>query len=247
MFNKQKIISACLHTGIQAQQLTATLNEMGKDGWHLQQVTTLLSKKGGAIYVLKDAYYTDTYYLILEKTGTKYSYYCEKRNRDRDTEKDTSALNVLIADQNNKGFQLVQLLHATAISVNEERSAHGTIAHIMIFENEDKIMNKDEFLKYIGEFAKSKCFPDLDENIMEVVFEKIETTSILIDIYKKLKEDNPKINNEIKKQIRKDIGKCISRGRKKPERTKLTNSVTILSRPIEVIQLTGLNTDPFYE
>lgn len=138
MNTEQQIIATQIHAGIQAQQLAETLNTLAADGWRVQQVSTVVTRKGGAIYALKNAYYADTYYLMLEKSAGRHSYRCLLQQREKSTEDDVEALNGIIEAQHRDGFRLIHLLHATSISVNEERPTPGTIAHVLLFETEER-------------------------------------------------------------------------------------------------------------
>ena len=137
MRHEQKIIGVSIHRGVDAQHLAETLNTLATDGWHVQAVSTVLSRKGGAIYALKNAYYADTYYLILEISDTRISYRCLLQQREKDMDEDLAKLNAALEEQARDGFSLAHLLHATAISTNEERQTPGTIAHILLFAKEE--------------------------------------------------------------------------------------------------------------
>lgn len=133
---EQKIIAISIHAGIQAQQLADTLNMLATEGWRVQQVSTVVSRKGGAVYALKNAYYADTYYLVLEKSNAHVAYRCLLQQREKDTDDDVAKLNTVLNEQSRDGYHLEHLLHATSISPNEERPTPGTIAHILLFEKE---------------------------------------------------------------------------------------------------------------
>ena len=132
----QKIIATTIHAGIQATHLAETLNEHAAAGWHVQLIPTVVTRKGGAIYALKDAYYADTYYLVLEKSNTPVTYRCLLQPRARNTDDDLAALNTLLETQSHDGYHLAHLLTATSISPNMERPTPGTIGHVLLFEKE---------------------------------------------------------------------------------------------------------------
>lgn len=137
MSAEQKIIAINIHAGMHAQALEETLNTLAAEGWRVQQVSTVVTRKGGAIHALKNAYYADTYYLVLEKSPSRQSYRCLLQQREKRTEGDVEVLNCIIDDQHRDGYRLAHLLHAASISVNEERPTPGTIAHVLLFEKEN--------------------------------------------------------------------------------------------------------------
>ena len=139
MSTEQRVIAASIHAPIQAAQLAETLNQHAADGWQLQEVSTIISRKGGGIYTLSDAYYSDTYYLLLARGDRRHEYRCEVLKRERGTTKDAEAINAKIDELAGDGFALSHLLQATSISPDRDRPTLGTIAHVLIFE-----MTKEE-------------------------------------------------------------------------------------------------------
>lgn len=131
---RSKVIATCVHAPIQATQLAETLNDHATAGWRFQDASTVVTRKGGAVFALGQGYYADTYYLTLTRATGKYEYRCEMIKREKDQDKDIELINCRVDEMANDGFDLVKLLHATCISPNEERPTPGTIGHIMIFE-----------------------------------------------------------------------------------------------------------------
>lgn len=134
MNTKQKVIAASIHAPIQATQLAEALNQHAADGWRLQEVSAIVTRKGGAIYRLPEAYYSDTYYLLLAMGNRRHEYRCEMLKRERDNTKDIQGINAKTDELAGDGFDLVHLLQATSISPDRDRPTPGTIAHVLIFE-----------------------------------------------------------------------------------------------------------------
>ncbi|HEX2999223.1 MAG TPA: hypothetical protein VHR86_03185 [Armatimonadota bacterium] len=123
-----------IYQQLQPTFLEKRLNELGAEGWQLQDISTnMIVRKGGGIFLLPSGYYFDSHFFTLEKTGEQHQYRC-RLFRCIKPDDDLAAINEEIRKQNADAFTLRQILHVSGISDIPERPSRGTAAHFCIFE-----------------------------------------------------------------------------------------------------------------
>ena len=105
----------------------------GGNGWELNKVSVIISKKGGAVFRKKPGYYFDDYFWIFNKVEGKVEYRCCFVPRENKLSKDEEIINSHIENLNMEDFKLTEILHPGWISMDKHYSAAGSGGHILIF------------------------------------------------------------------------------------------------------------------
>jgi hypothetical protein len=111
------------------------LNKEADDGWRLHEVSSMVTLKGGSIFLGDRGYYFDPNVLVMVRTRKKLRYRCRVLKSANVATKDADAINCEIMRQKKAGFDLFKVLPISVIGSDPERHSKGTQAFMLTFES----------------------------------------------------------------------------------------------------------------
>lgn len=131
----QKTFFKKFKRGFDADILEKKLNDLGNQGWKLNEVSFFFSNEGGPIFRRINGYYADNFIFLMDKTESKRNYCCKYFKEVGRIQKTIERINEETEGQNAKGYQLRKILHLCVIpSDPKSYRLQGTAGHVAIYE-----------------------------------------------------------------------------------------------------------------
>ena len=131
---KQKVIHKAITS---VEHLAESMNKEGQEGWKLTNISTVINKKGGAIFTKKSGYYFDDYLFIFNHSEKLYNYRCIYiTRRNTNIKQEEELINSEVEKLNNEGFELIHILTPASISDLPDYPTCGARGYVLIFIKE---------------------------------------------------------------------------------------------------------------
>lgn len=136
----QKIVVERITGRYDGESIGKYLTEISSEGWRIREITTPCYRAGGyGGNIRSEGFYYDCLFILLDKTEKPYQYctapYAPSFKR-ASTKKYLDDMNKGIEEKNKEGYDLITIIHLTAIAAEKQSNIDGTGLHLLVFERQ---------------------------------------------------------------------------------------------------------------